>query len=168
MVVFDEVYFGNFTNWYLQGSYFTDIHPPLAKLIMALVAWFAGYKGNIMFSAIGDDAKYPTMEYVLLRVTPAFFGALCVPLIYFSMRSMVCSQFASFIASILVMSDLMLIVEARHILSDGILHFFSCLRSSQSSWPSDPRAFSCLCWRAFVLASLPRANTRREGSFFWD
>jgi dolichyl-phosphate-mannose--protein O-mannosyl transferase len=126
-VVFDEVYFGNFTNWYLSGTYFTDIHPPLAKLIMAGVARCAGYKGDINFEALGDARTYPNMTYVLLRVTPAFFGALCIPLIYFAMRAMLCSPFASFTASILVASDIMLIVEARHILSDPILHFFTCL-----------------------------------------
>jgi dolichyl-phosphate-mannose--protein O-mannosyl transferase len=126
-VVFDEVYFGNFTNWYLTGTYFTDVHPPLAKLIMAGVARCAGYKASINFEVLGESRTYPDMSYVLLRLTPAFFGALCVPLIYFAMRAMLCSPFASFTAAVLVCSDIMLIVEARHILSDGILHFFACL-----------------------------------------
>jgi dolichyl-phosphate-mannose--protein O-mannosyl transferase len=126
-VVFDETYFGTFTNWYLSGTYFTDIHPPLAKLIMAGVANYAGYKGDYDFYGLGDSKKYPTMMYVTLRLTPAFFGALCIPLIYFAMRAMLCSHFAAFTASILLTADIMLIVEARHILSDPILHFFTCL-----------------------------------------
>lgn len=126
-VVFDEVYFGNFTNYYLKGTYFHDIHPPLAKLIMAGVAYYAGYKGDYQFEAYGEDKKYPSMTYVSLRMTPAFFGALCVPLSYFIMRAMLCSHFSSFVAALLVASDVMLVVEARHILSDGILHFFCCL-----------------------------------------
>ena len=122
-VVFDEAYFGNFTNSYLRREYFHDIHPPLAKLIMAGVASYAGYKGEYNF----NSHDYPSMMYVALRITPAFFGGLCVPLSYLIMRTMLCSHFASFVAAILVMSDIMLIVEARHILIDGILHFFSCL-----------------------------------------
>jgi dolichyl-phosphate-mannose--protein O-mannosyl transferase len=126
-LVFDEVYFGNFTNWYLRGQYFTDIHPPLAKLIMACVAHFAGYKGHINFEELGEVNRYPDMSYVPLRVTPAFFGALCVPVTYLAMRAMLCSHFAAFTSALLVTTDIMLIVEARHILSDGILHFFTCL-----------------------------------------
>lgn len=124
--VFDEVHFGNFTNWYLRGQYFHDIHPPLGKLIMAAVASFAGYQGEYQFEQL-TDKKYPTMTYVALRVTPAFFGALCVPLSYLTARAMGCRHFASFVAGILTASELMLIVEARFILSDSILHFFSCL-----------------------------------------
>jgi dolichyl-phosphate-mannose--protein O-mannosyl transferase len=126
-VVFDEVYFGNFTNWYLTGHYFVDIHPPLAKLIMAAVAHYAGYKADMNFELLGSEKRYPGMDYIPLRLTPAFFGALCVPLTYLAMRSMLASHFASFVTALFIASDLMLIVEARHILSDGILHCFSCL-----------------------------------------
>jgi dolichyl-phosphate-mannose-protein mannosyltransferase len=52
VIVFAKI---NFTNWYLHGNCFTYIRPPLAKLIMTLVAWFACYKGEIHFSEIGND-----------------------------------------------------------------------------------------------------------------
>ena len=123
-VVFDEVHFGNFTNWYLKGEYFHDIHPPLAKLIMAGVAKYAGYDASIDFA---KKDKFSNMIYVSLRSTPAFFGALCVPLSYVAMRAMNCRQFAAAVAAVMVMCDLSLVVEARHILSDGILHCFACL-----------------------------------------
>jgi dolichyl-phosphate-mannose-protein mannosyltransferase len=41
-VVFDESHFGGFTEHYLQGKYFFDIHPPLAKLTIALYAHLMG------------------------------------------------------------------------------------------------------------------------------
>jgi dolichyl-phosphate-mannose--protein O-mannosyl transferase len=124
--VFDEVHFGNFTNWYVKGLYFHDIHPPLAKLIMAGVAKYAGYTGNLKFD-LEEHEKYSDMIYVSLRSTPAFFGALCVPLSYLVVRAMNCGQFAAAMAALMIASDLTLIVESRHILSDGILHFFACL-----------------------------------------
>ena len=126
-VVFGEGRFGTFMNQYLRGIYFHDDQPPLAKLIMTGVAYYAGYKGDYDFVGYGDDKQYPSMTYVALRITSAFFGALCVPLSYLSMRSMRCSHFASSVASVLVACDLMLVVEARHITGEGIFHFFCCL-----------------------------------------
>ena len=84
--VFDEIHFGNFTNWYFRGQYFHDIHPPLGKLIHAVIANFAGYKGEYSFELL-DGKKYPSMTYVALRLTPAFFGALCIPLSYLIIRA---------------------------------------------------------------------------------
>ena len=37
-VIFDEVHFGKFVSGYIRGIYFFDIHPPLAKLLLALFA----------------------------------------------------------------------------------------------------------------------------------
>jgi dolichyl-phosphate-mannose--protein O-mannosyl transferase len=126
-VVSDEYVFGEFINSYLTGVYFTDINPPLTKLIMAGIAHYSGYKADYNFEQIGSNKTYPNMNYIPLRITPAFFGALRVPLTYFTMRAMLCSHLCASVTAVLIASDLSLIVGARHILSDGILHFFSCL-----------------------------------------
>lgn len=121
--VFDEGYFLNFTNNYFRKQYFYDPNPPLGKLILSGAAHLAGYKGEFNSNSV----NYTSMIYVALRITPAFFGGLCVPLSYLAMRSIQASHFTSMATSILFMSDLLFIAEARHFLSDGFLHFFTCL-----------------------------------------
>lgn len=125
-VVFDEVRFGSFINNYIRGEYFIDIHPPLGKLIIAGISYLAGYRGEFNFEALGES-QYPSMYYVTLRLIPAFFGALCVPLMYLTVRVAGYSVYAAFTAGVLLCSDLVMIVCARLILIDSILHFFCCL-----------------------------------------
>ena len=41
--VFDETYFGNFTNYYHTGSFYFDIHPPMAKITFVWLGDLLGY-----------------------------------------------------------------------------------------------------------------------------
>ena len=122
--VFDEIYFGNFTNFYINQTFYHDIHPPLAKLLMFFVAKMGDYKGNINFY---DRSTNQIPDYVLLRITPATCSALCIPLVYVSVKFLGFSSSAAFCAATMCLFDISLIVEGRHILTDGILHFFSML-----------------------------------------
>jgi hypothetical protein len=38
---------------YIKGAFFMDVHPPLAKMLIALVAWLAGFDGEFDFKDIG-------------------------------------------------------------------------------------------------------------------
>ena len=125
-VTFDEVHFGNFTNWYTKSEFFFDIHPPLGKLIMFLFANLSEYDGNINFQ--NDTAHaYDNGTFIPLRLTPAFFSSMCSPFLYLAMRFSSFSKCASFAAASLVCFDTSLLCEGRFILSDGLLHFFTCL-----------------------------------------
>ncbi|KAF9166043.1 hypothetical protein DFQ26_008797 [Actinomortierella ambigua] len=48
-VVFDEQHFGGFTVDYMRGEFFLDVHPPLGKMLFALVAYLLGFDGNFSF-----------------------------------------------------------------------------------------------------------------------
>jgi dolichyl-phosphate-mannose--protein O-mannosyl transferase len=125
-VVFDEVYFGNFSNFYIQSQFFYDIHPPLAKIVAFLFANLSEYDGSINFQNC-PGGLYPIADYVQLRVTPALFSALCGPLVYLSVRFASFGPAAATVSAVLTIFDTSLGTEGRHILSDGILHFFSIL-----------------------------------------
>ena len=108
-VVFDEYHFGKFVNGYITGEYFFDIHPPLGKLLLCLVAWMGGYDGRQSWDKIGVDIPPevnlralrgaltrtrtrtltltltltpPEVNLLALRGAPALQGALLVPLMF--------------------------------------------------------------------------------------
>ena len=124
-IVFDEVYFGNFTQYYLTGEYFFDIHPPTVKLLFALVGSLANITRYNYNYKLGDD--YNNNDYVYLRTFSAFCGALKVPLLYLALRLSGVTPWWAVCASVMCAVDNGLIVEARHVLTDGVLHLFTAI-----------------------------------------
>lgn len=126
LVTFDEVHFGNFTNWYIRKQFFFDIHPPLGKMIMAQIASFTQYKGDIDFgSKFGQSYLLNELFFVSLRITPAIFSAITSPFLFAACRCLSLSTLTSFCSGLILTTDISLIVEGKFILSDGILHFFT-------------------------------------------
>jgi dolichyl-phosphate-mannose--protein O-mannosyl transferase len=151
-VVFDEVYFGNFSNFYIHSQFFHDVHPPLGKIIMAIIANLSEYDGSINFQNCPNG--YPIPDYVQLRITPATFSALCYPLLYISMRFMKFGHISSMTAAISALFDTSMATEGRHILSDGMLHFFSCLHISVISFTFSIPARRQRFWRWHLLTGI--------------
>jgi dolichyl-phosphate-mannose-protein mannosyltransferase len=127
-VTFDEVHFGNFTNWYIQKRFHFDIHPPLGKMIMATIAGLTQYKGDIDYGGkFGQAYDHNELFFVSQRITPAVFSAFTSPLIYAGCRCLSLSTLSATCAATILTCDLSLIVEGKFILSDGLLHFFVAL-----------------------------------------
>jgi dolichyl-phosphate-mannose-protein mannosyltransferase len=127
-VTFDEVHFGNFTNWYIQGLFHFDIHPPLGKMIMAKIAALTQYKGDIEYAAkFGQPFDVNDIYYISQRITCGIFSAFTSPFIFAACRCLQLSTAAAAGAAIILTSDISLIVEGKFILSDGLLHFFVML-----------------------------------------
>ncbi|CEJ85746.1 Putative Mannosyltransferase pmti [[Torrubiella] hemipterigena] len=120
-VVFDEVHFGKFASYYLERTYFFDVHPPFAKLLFAFVGWLVGYDGNFHFENIGDSYIANKVPYVAYRALPAFLGALTVSVTYLIMWESGYSVPAALIASGLILLDNAHIGQTRLILLDATL-----------------------------------------------
>ncbi|KAI9852630.1 MAG: hypothetical protein M1838_000078 [Thelocarpon superellum] len=120
-VVFDEVHFGKFASYYLQRTYFFDVHPPLGKLLFALMGWMVGYDGHFLFDNIGDSYVENRVPYVAFRALPALMGALTVPTVFLIMWESGYSLPAAVVAAGIVLFDNAHIGQTRLILLDATL-----------------------------------------------
>lgn len=123
--IFDEIYFGNFTNYYLTNQYFFDIHPPFAKLIFAFFAKLSLDPATTNYHEAIEGFK--TKYYVTLRMTAATFSSLVAPYGFATLRIFGYSYISSLFAGFYLSIEFMLIVEGRQIFTDGILHSFVML-----------------------------------------
>ncbi|KAG0007351.1 hypothetical protein BGZ80_004758 [Entomortierella chlamydospora] len=75
-VVFDEVHFGGFASKYISGRFFMDVHPPLAKMLIALMGWLFGLDPSFTFKEIGVIVTQSRL--ILLDSPLIFFTAFTV------------------------------------------------------------------------------------------
>ncbi|KAL4883670.1 Dolichyl-phosphate-mannose-protein mannosyltransferase-domain-containing protein [Aspergillus karnatakaensis] len=120
-VVFDEVHFGKFASYYLRRTYFFDVHPPFAKLLLAFTGWIIGYDGHFLFENIGESYIDNNVPYVALRAMPAALGALTIPVVFLIMWESGYSLPACVLAAGLVLFDNAHVGEDRLILLDSTL-----------------------------------------------
>lgn len=122
-VVFDEVHFGKFASYYLERTYFFDVHPPFGKLLFALMGWFVGYDGHFHYENIGDSYIDNKVPYVAFRAMPALLGALTIPVVFDIMWESGYTLPACVVAAGLVLFDNAHIGQTRLILLDATLIF---------------------------------------------
>lgn len=67
-----------------------DVHPPLAKLLITLAGWLAGFDGEFDFKDIGKDYLEPGVPYVAMRLLPAVLGVLSVPTMFLTLKAAGC------------------------------------------------------------------------------
>ena len=79
-----------------------DVHPPLAKLLLTLAGWLAGFDGNFDFKEIGKDYVEPGVPYVAMRLLPALCGVLTVPAIFLTLKASGCRTTSASLGAALV------------------------------------------------------------------
>lgn len=126
-VVFDEVHFGGFASKYIKGKFFMDVHPPLAKMLITLAGWLAGFDGNFDFKDIGKDYLEPRVPYVAMRLLPAICGVLSVPTMFLTLKAAGCRTTTASLGAALVIFENSLVTQSRLILLDSPLVIFTAL-----------------------------------------
>lgn len=67
-----------------------DVHPPLAKLLITLFGYLAGFDGEFDFKEIGKDYIEPGVPYVAMRLFPAICGILLAPTMFLTLKAAGC------------------------------------------------------------------------------
>jgi len=147
-VVFDEVHFGKFASYYLRRTFYFDVHPPLGRLIIALISYIVGYDGHFDFENIGDSYIDNKVPYIQLRSGVALFGALIPPVVFLIMKNMRFSLPSAFLVGFLTVFDNALVTQGRLILLDNmlILFCFCTILFWVKFWNERQRPFSSKWW----------------------
>lgn len=155
-VCWDETHFGKMGSWYINRTFFFDVHPPLGKMLIALSGYLTGYDGKFPFEKPGD--KYENVNYVGMRVFCTFLGATIVPLAFLTVWDLTKSLRGATISGLLILCDIGLLTLNQYILLDPILLcFMMCATwgmARVSSYQDRPFTFAWWAWMIFTGISL--------------
>ncbi|XP_055300982.1 protein O-mannosyl-transferase 2 [Sitodiplosis mosellana] len=121
-VCWDETHFGKMGSWYINRTFFFDVHPPLGKMLIALSGVMTGYNGTYPFEKPGD--KYNGTAYEGMRLFCTALGAIIVPMVHVTVYDLIESDVGALISSCYVLFDVGMVTLNQYILLDPILLCF--------------------------------------------
>lgn len=122
-VVWDEAHFGKFGSYYIEHSFYFDVHPPLGKLLVGLSGYLAGFDGVFKFESGNAFPEGPQFTY--MRIFNSVFGILCTPVAYFTALELKCSLWTAWLVGMSVAFEMLSLLLSKFILLDSMLIFFT-------------------------------------------
>ncbi|NXR10126.1 POMT2 transferase, partial [Semnornis frantzii] len=120
----DETHFGKMGSYYINRTFFFDVHPPLGKMLIGLAGYLSGYDGTFPFQKPGDryeQHNYMGMRGVRLSRTVKLVSSSCA---FQYMLELSKSLPAALLTAFLLIFDTGCITLSQYILLDPILMFF--------------------------------------------
>jgi dolichyl-phosphate-mannose--protein O-mannosyl transferase len=121
-----------------------DVHPPLAKLLITLAGFLAGFDGSFDFKDIGLDYIEPGVPYVAMRMLPAILGVLTVPLMFLTLKATGCKTSTAVMGAVLVTFGRLYTIRFKILLTSLII-IRQCPDHSISLHPSRLTAYFLHC-----------------------
>lgn len=153
LVVFDEVHFGGFARKYILGTFFMDVHPPLAKMLFAAVGSFAGFNGEFEFKNIGDEFPLD-VPYVFMRAFPAALGVATVLLFYLTLRNLGVRPAVALLTALCFIVENSFLTISRFVLLDAPLLFFIAAAIYSFKRFETQQPFLWQWWRLLVACAV--------------
>ncbi|KAJ2718610.1 Protein O-mannosyltransferase 2 [Coemansia sp. Benny D115] len=153
-VTWDEAHFGKFGAYYLNRTFYHDVHPPLAKMLVGLSELMAGHNGTFRFEG---GHTYPAyVNYVFMRIFNAMFGIALTPMAYATCRQLRMPVAFAVLAALFVTLDNAICVMSRFILLDAPLLAFTALAGMMLAHYQRRRthAFTTEWWRYLILTGV--------------
>ena len=79
-ICWDETHFGKMGSWYINRTFFFDVHPPLGKMMIAGMGYITGYNGTHPFEKPGQS--YEDHSILGMRAGCTLLGCAIVPFSY--------------------------------------------------------------------------------------
>ncbi|KAM0787088.1 hypothetical protein ACM66B_006346 [Microbotryomycetes sp. NB124-2] len=122
-VVWDEAHFGKFGAYYLNRTFYFDVHPPLGKMLVGLAGALSGFNGSFDYPS---GAVYPDfVPYRAMRILLALPGVALVPLAWGTAIELRFSRWSTHIVTMMALTDIAWLVISRFVLLDSLLLFFT-------------------------------------------
>ncbi|XP_043842130.1 protein O-mannosyl-transferase 2 [Dromiciops gliroides] len=157
-VCWDETHFGKMGSYYINRTFFFDVHPPLGKMLIGLAGYLSGYDGTFPFQKPGD--KYEHHSYIGMRGFCAFLGSWLIPFAYLTVLELSGSRPAAFLTAALLTFDTGCLTLSQYILLDPILMFFimAAMLSMVKHNSCADRPFSASWWFWLSLTGVSLAG----------
>ncbi|KAJ2610814.1 Protein O-mannosyltransferase 2 [Coemansia sp. RSA 1285] len=153
-VVWDEAHFGKFGAYYVNGTFYHDVHPPLAKMLVGFSEILTGFDGIFTFPS---GTVYPdNVNYTFMRLFNASFGVPLAPMAYYTLLNVGCSSNAALLGGLLVCFDNALCTISRFILLDSMLLCFTSMSALSLSgvYKHRKQPFSANWWKWLVATGV--------------
>jgi len=92
-----------------------DVHPPLAKLLITLAGWMAGFDGGFDFKDIGKDYLEDHVPYVSMRLLPAIMGIMTIPTMFLTLKAYGCKTTTAALGAGLVIFGTIIVITRRKV-----------------------------------------------------